>query len=44
MDDFERALKAMETAEDVVAVKEGVDLIYNKFIAFASEWSKSNSN
>ncbi len=34
VDDFERALKAMETAEDVVAVKEGIDLIYNKFIAF----------
>jgi molecular chaperone GrpE len=34
VDDFERALKAMETAEDVVAVKEGLDLIYNKFIAF----------
>lgn len=34
VDDFERALKAMETAEDVVAVKEGVELIYGKFIAF----------
>ncbi len=34
VDDFERGLKAMETSEDVVAVKEGVDLIYNKFIAF----------
>lgn len=34
VDDFERALKAMETSEDVAAVKEGVDLIYNKFIAF----------
>lgn len=34
VDDFERALKAMETAEDIVAVKEGVDLIYGKFIAF----------
>lgn len=34
VDDFERALKAMETAEDVVAVKEGVNLIYGKFIAF----------
>jgi len=34
VDDFERALKAMETTEDVVAVKEGVDLIYGKFIAF----------
>lgn len=34
VDDFERALKAMETSEDVNAVKEGVDLIYNKFVAF----------
>lgn len=34
VDDFERALKAMESSEDVVAVKEGVDLIYNKFVAF----------
>ena len=34
VDDFERGLKAMETSEDVVAVKEGVDLIYSKFIAF----------
>ena len=34
VDDFERGLKAMETSEDVVAVKDGVDLIYNKFIAF----------
>jgi molecular chaperone GrpE len=34
VDDFERGLKAMETSEDVVAVKEGVELIYNKFVAF----------
>ncbi len=34
VDDFERALAAMETATDVVAVKEGVDLIYSKFISF----------
>lgn len=34
IDDFERGLKVMETSEDVVAVKEGVDLIYSKFIAF----------
>jgi molecular chaperone GrpE len=34
VDDFERGLKAMETSEDVVAVKEGVELIYSKFIAF----------
>ncbi len=34
VDDFERALKAMENSQDVAAVKEGIDLIYNKFIAF----------
>lgn len=34
VDDFERGLKAMETSEDVQAVKDGIDLIYNKFIAF----------
>ena len=33
VDDFERALKNMETAEDVAAVREGVELIYNKFMA-----------
>lgn len=34
VDDFERAMSAMETATDIVAVKEGVDLIYSKFISF----------
>ncbi|OIP81975.1 MAG: nucleotide exchange factor GrpE [Porphyromonadaceae bacterium CG2_30_38_12] len=34
VDDFERAHKAMETSEDVQAVKQGVELIYNKFISF----------
>lgn len=34
IDDFERALEAMKTAHDVKAVKEGVELIYGKFIAF----------
>lgn len=34
IDDFERALKATETANDVNALQEGVQLIYNKFIAF----------
>lgn len=34
VDDFERALKAMETAQDVESVKEGVELIYDKFIKF----------
>lgn len=30
MDDFDRALKAMETATDVIPVKEGVALVQNK--------------
>ena len=33
VDDFERALKNMETATDVAAVKDGVELIYNKFMS-----------
>lgn len=32
VDDLERALKTMETATDTAALKEGVELIYNKFI------------
>ncbi len=32
VDDFERALKNMEQATEVAAVKEGVTLIYNKFM------------
>jgi len=31
VDDFERALRAMETASDVAPVKEGVNLVHNKF-------------
>ncbi|MBK6978856.1 MAG: nucleotide exchange factor GrpE [Cytophagaceae bacterium] len=30
MDDFERAQKSMETTEDIKAIKEGIDLIFNK--------------
>ncbi len=32
VDDFERALKAAETATDVAAVKEGMHLIYQKLV------------
>ena len=32
LDDFERALQNMNDAQDVAAVKEGVDLIYQKFL------------
>lgn len=34
VDDFERAMKAMENTEDINAIKEGETLIYNKLIAF----------
>ena len=37
IDDFERAQKAMASATDVDSVKEGVSLIYNKFIAFLAQ-------
>ena len=37
IDDFERAIKTMETAKDVKAVKEGVELIYNKFMAVMAQ-------
>ena len=33
VDDLERALKNMETATDVEAVRSGVELIYNKFMS-----------
>jgi len=37
IDDFERALKAMETSTDAQALKEGLDLIYAKLISYLSE-------
>jgi molecular chaperone GrpE len=37
MDDFERALKHMDTATDSVAMKNGIDLIYNKFGDFLKQ-------
>ena len=33
IDDFERALQTMQSATDVAAVREGVELIYTKFIS-----------
>jgi molecular chaperone GrpE len=37
MDDFDRALAHMETATDCVALKDGIDLIYNKFSEFLKQ-------
>lgn len=34
IDDFERALQAMNDQKDVQGLKEGVELIYNKFIKY----------
>lgn len=37
MDDFDRALMHMETAADIAAMKDGIDLIYNKFSEFLKQ-------
>jgi molecular chaperone GrpE len=37
LDDFERALQTIQAAEDIEAVKEGVALIYNKFVAYLTQ-------
>jgi molecular chaperone GrpE len=37
VDDFERGLKAMESSEDVQAVKDGVELIYSKFCSYLAQ-------
>ncbi len=37
LDDMERALKNMDKMEDVPAVKEGVDLIFQKFVKILGE-------
>ncbi|WP_455672504.1 nucleotide exchange factor GrpE [Phocaeicola sp.] len=37
LDDLERAVKTMETSDDVKAMREGVELIYNKFLKTLSQ-------
>jgi molecular chaperone GrpE len=37
MDDFERALLHIDSASDITAVKNGIDLIYNKFSEFLKQ-------
>jgi molecular chaperone GrpE len=37
MDDFERALKHMDTTTDCSAMKNGIDLIYDKFVEFLKQ-------
>lgn len=37
VDDFERALQNIRNSDDVEAVKEGVELIYSKFMAYLAQ-------
>lgn len=37
VDDFDRAIQHLDTASDLNAVKEGINLIYNKFITFLNQ-------
>ncbi|MCC8036961.1 MAG: nucleotide exchange factor GrpE [Bacteroidales bacterium] len=37
IDDFERGLQAINASSDVAAVKEGMELIYNKFIKYLEQ-------
>ncbi|HVN57900.1 MAG TPA: nucleotide exchange factor GrpE [Bacteroidales bacterium] len=37
MDDFERALKSMESSSDCTSMKSGIDLIYSKFRDFLTQ-------
>jgi len=37
IDDFERAKQSLESANDILAVVQGVDLIYQKFITFLNQ-------
>jgi molecular chaperone GrpE len=37
MDDFDRAIKHMDTASDCTEIKNGIDLIYNKFEDFLKQ-------
>jgi molecular chaperone GrpE len=37
VDNFERALKTMESSQDVAAIKEGIELIYKNFTSFLAQ-------
>jgi molecular chaperone GrpE len=37
VDDFERALQHLDAASDLDSVKEGIGLIYNKFVSFLTQ-------
>jgi molecular chaperone GrpE len=37
IDDFDRAMKTIETATDILAIKEGLSLIYSKFVGYLQQ-------
>lgn len=37
IDDFERGLQASATSDDAIAIREGLDLIYQKFIKYLAD-------
>lgn len=37
IDDFERAKQAMASADDIEALRQGIDLIYQKFVGFLAQ-------
>lgn len=37
MDDLERALKTMETSDDIAAIREGMGLVVNKFVSILGQ-------
>jgi len=37
IDDFERAIKTIDKSEDVASIREGVDLIYHKFMSYLEQ-------
>ena len=43
VDDFERALQNIRSAEDIKAVTEGVELIYSKFMSYLSHQNAETS-
>lgn len=37
VDDFDRAMQAMQSSDDVKAIREGIELIYGKFLGFLGD-------
>ena len=44
VDDFERAKVAMEKTDDIEAVRQGIELIYSKFVGFLAARSEEHTS